>query len=91
VAKVYNENFKRGVVLTVVVFAVLNIADYFYEHLSYQASPIKLAPRQVLWGVPFPWSRNDASGIDQMLNGLIIAAVAFVAGFISKLIFDKAE
>jgi hypothetical protein len=91
VSKVYNGNFKAGVALTIAAFVLLNLADYIYEYRSYHNSPIKLSPGGFLWGLPFPWFRNDASGIEPMLNGLSIALLAFIVGFISKLIFDKAE
>ena len=90
-SKVYNGNFKAGVALTIAVFVLLNLADYIYEYRSYHTNPIKLSGYGFLWGVPFPWFRNDASGIDLMLNGAIIAGVAFVVGFISKAVFDKCE
>jgi hypothetical protein len=91
VSKVYNRNFKAGVALTIVIFVLLNIGDYIYRYSSYHNSPIKFSPGGFLWGIPFAWFRNDASGIEPMLNGLTIAILAIGVGFISKLIFDKAE
>jgi hypothetical protein len=96
----YNRPFKLGFVVTIVFFALLNLAAYLFAARVYDQirnQPITWAPgpRFPDWGIPFSWKRNNYGGDwvitdlfgladGLMLNLLSIVVISFLVGLIVR-------
>jgi len=91
---IYNRPFKIGFVATIIFFALMNLVAYLFASRLYDQlknQPISWAPgpRFPEWGIPFSW--EGASGLFRGAEGLVlnfftIVAIAFLVGFIFRLI-----
>jgi len=90
----YNKPFKRGIVVTVAIFILLNLASWFVARreydAGYEAGNLFFAPGgRVRWGFPFALFGGDA--FDEMigitLNFSVAAVCAVLVGILARVIF----
>jgi hypothetical protein len=89
----YDRAFKIGVVVTVVIFALLNVVSYIFARLQYQrlAEANQLVSDHIGWGFPFNWTEYSGASLfmpDEFM-GLVLnfgfaVGCAFVVGLIAR-------
>lgn len=87
VIRIYNRDFKLGVSLSLLIFAILNIVSYVTSQRAYDQRDVRLPRGVFVWGFPFTWA-SDGSRIqlipNEVLNLAVIVLCCFTLGFLFR-------
>ena len=89
----YNKHFKRGFVLTIVVFILLNIVSYLVASSNYRLEIERQKENgfccfaRYNWGFPFEWWGDTWMFSDGLLGLIINFLVIVSCGFAIGLLF----
>ena len=86
----YNKSFRVGLILTLILWMVVNIVAHHIARVDYDATGIKWVVHGSTrypydWGFPFYWT--EAGGF--FANAVVVALTSIVGGHISRILYES--
>lgn len=96
-SKIYDNAFKVGVGINILIFTISNIVSYVVSYNDYINREIKFSHGGYRWGFPFdmyenilgyPYNQIGFMKGGVVLNILVFALSGFILGFISQFVWS---